>query len=404
MHRLAVLFVVLALTATRVQAGPLVVFVVDERDQPDVAARLALERLKAALEASLEAAPSTMLGLARAEAAAGPGAALRTLDDADEAWLRSSFDEAEGLLRDALGWALARLPAVASDAHAGPRLAVAAARLLQLAEMGGRAPGDDALLVRALAWWGELPLPDDEVPPELAAEVHRLARAATACTGEVRWLVLGVPEPGATLALGGRRVALDGEGTARLPCGTWSARGFDADGRPAPWEWRLEVTPDRPQALRLAPRFEGALRLAGERSLEVRAYPELAEDVDALADGRPYRVVRLSVDVAGQVSARDLLEPNVPVAGAPAMTTSAAAPRPTTLPRWVPWALYGVSAAALAAGIALDVVTNRWIRDQNTGTGSRFDRIEAGKVGTWTAFGVAGAAALAGAVWQVASW
>jgi hypothetical protein len=403
---LAFVLMLLALAAPAEAAdAPLLAFVSPEREPPDIAARLALERLKAALEASLDGLPTATLGLSRAGATVDAAPALKAIALADDAWLRSSFDAADAHLREAVAWALEHLPAVAGSPEASERLAVATARLVQVAGLTGRADDDDPLLSRALAWWGDAPMPDDEMPPEVLDLVRQRAAAATGCTGVVRWVVLGDDEPSGALLLGGRRVSLAAEGTGRLPCGTWSARRIDGSGDPSPWEWRLDVSEGRPSLLVVIPRLERALRLVGERSLELCAYPELVDDLTAVAAGRPLRTIALRLAPDGVATARDLLEPNVPLEQGATVTTSAAtAPRPPSATRWAPYVLYGLSAAALATGVALNVATNGWIADQNNGTGSHFERIEAGKTGAWTAYGVAGATALAGAIWQVAIW
>ena len=404
---LAFVLMVLALAAPAEAAdAPLLAFVSPGREPPDIAARLALERLKSALEASLGGLPTATLGLARAGAVVDPTPALRAVALADEAWLRSSFDAADAHLREGVAWALEHPSAVAGSPEASARLAVATARLVQVAGLTGRDDDDDPLLARALAWWGDAPLPDDEVPPEVLELVRRRAAETAGCTGVVRWVVLnGDEEPAGALVLGGRRVSLAPEGTARLPCGTWSARRVDGSGEPSPWEWRLDVNAARPSLLVVTPRLERALRLVGERSLELGAYPELVDDLTALAAGRPVRTVELRLAPDGVATARDLQEPNVPLEQGATVTTSATTtPRAPSATRWAPWVLYGLSAAALATGVALNVATNGWIADQNNGTGSHFERIEAGKAGTWSAYGVAGATALAGAIWQVAIW
>jgi hypothetical protein len=375
-----------------------------ERDEPGVGARLALERLKAGLEASLSPAPSASLGLVRSDAEQPTVRNLQPLVDGEDAWLRSSFDEADELLRDAVGWALAHLPTVAGDARATEQLALATARLVQMVGLTGLSLDDDALVQRALAWWGDLPLPEDDVPPDVIDDVRRLASRRAACTGEVRWRVAGPLEPGTALALGGRKVELTDEGSVRLPCGTWSARRYDAAGTPSAWEWRLEVSADAPLAVVVAPRFEKALRLQSERSIEIRAYAGWLDDLTAVAADRPFRALEVGMGRNGDAVVRDALEPNVPVPGGAVIQASASPREAQRSIRWVPWALYGLSAAALATAITLNAVTNDWIREQNSGEGARFDRIRQGKAGAWSAYGLAGASAMAGALWHVATW
>ena len=402
LHALAVLALLPALA--QASPAPLLVFVVDDVAVSDVAARLSLERLKTSLEATLEAAPSAELGLCRGEPVSGADAALTALDEADDAWLRMAFDEADRLLRDAVAWALAHPAAMARDARLTARLAIATARLVQTAQLLGRDTVDDALLKRALAWWGEVPLSDDEVPADVAAQTARRAATDAGCRGDVRVVVVGGAGADETLVLGNHTLPLADEAALRLPCGTWTARRFDASGTPSDWEWRVTVAEEQPTSLAVLPRFERAARLQGEHSIEVRSYAGLVDDVQLLAGDRPFRLVALGVGADGHATARDLLEPNVPVAGAPSLAVTASAPRPASGARWAPWALYGVAVAAAATGAALHVVTNGWIADQNTGRGSYFDRIRAGKTGTVAAYGVAGGAALAGAIWHVAIW
>lgn len=394
----------LAPLPTRADPPPLLVFIAPADGEPSVGGRLALERLKSGLEASLAPAPTSALGLTRAAPVPTPAAALAQAADGQDAWLRTSFDEAEQALRAALGWALGHLPAVAAEPGAAGTFLVAAARLVQLDRLAGREPADDELVQKALAWWGEQPLPDDEFPPELNDDVRRLGVAAGACSGTVSWRVLGPLAPGQSLAVGGRRVDLTGEGSVRVPCGAWPVRRLEAGGGAGAWEGRVEVAAGATVDLPLSPRFEHALRLLSERSLEVRAYSELRDDLDELARAHPVRALEIVQGPDDQPDVRDPNEGPTTLPRATAVTLDAAAPRPSGPSTWGPWALYGLSAAALVAAVTLNVVTNGWIDDQNAGAGARFDRIEQGRVGAWTCYGIAGATALAGAAWQISTW
>lgn len=408
MSHVRLVLVALALVATAAPrpggASPpaVLVFVVDGDEERPVSERLALERLKAGLEASLNAALVTSLGLAHAEAALPEGSLLRRLEEGEEAWLRSAFDEAEDLLREAVARGLAQLSSVATEPEAGPRLLAGTVRLVQLAGLFGRDVATDPLVLRALAWWGDTPLSEDEYPPDVCALVKRLAASAARCTGEVSWRGSGPLEPGSTLVLGGRRFDLSRPGSARLPCGTWPARRLDAAGRASPWQWRVPVADGLPRAVVVSERFEAALNLLGERSLEVRDYPELGDDLDLLAAGLPVRRLEIVRGPEGSPSVRDPREPEALAGRSPEISVSAPADRP--LARWAPWALYGLSAAALLTGVTLNVVTNGWIQDQNTGRGSGFERIRQAEIGAWSCYGMAGATALAGALWQTLTW
>jgi hypothetical protein len=378
------------------------VFVVDGEAERPVADRLALERLKSGLETSLGATPVAELGLNRADPVPTDGRLRQRLDEGEEAWLRSAFDEAEDLLRDAVAEGLSHLSAVATLPEAGPRFLAGTVRLVQLAGLSGREVEADPLLLRALAWWGDTPLSEDEYPPDVCALVKRLAASSARCSGEVSWQVSGPLEPGSSLVLGGRRFDLAAPGRARLPCGTWSARRLDAAGRPSPWEWRVPVVGDTRRGIVVSARFERALTVAGERSLEVRGYPELEADLDLLAGEHPVRLLEVARGPDGQPAVRDPRESSE--APARALEIAISTPTRRAPARWAPWALYGLSAAALLTGVTLNVVTNGWIQDQNTGRGSGFERIRQAEIGAWSCYGIAGATAVAGALWQAMTW
>jgi hypothetical protein len=408
MPHLRLILVALAFTAAAAPrlggASPsaVLVFVADGAAEPPVSERLALERLKAGLEASLNAAPVAALGLTHADPSPPEGSLLRRLEEGEDAWLRSAFDEADDVLRDAVAQGLAHLSAVATDPAAGPRLLAGTVRLVQLAGLSGREVANDPLVLRSLAWWGGTPLSEDEYPPDVCALVKHLAASSARCTGEISWRVAGPLAPGSTLVLGGRRFDLSSPGSAHLPCGSWPARRLDAVGRPSPWEWRVAVTADVPRTVVVSERFEAALTVLGERSLEVRSYPELGDDLDLLAGGHPVRQLRIARGPDGLPSVRDEREPAQPPVRAPEISTIA--PAGQTTARWAPWALYGLSTAALITGVALNVVTNGWISDQNAGRGSSFERIRQAEIGAWSCYGIAGATALTGALWQTMNW
>jgi|GEM_PF-4335802 len=404
MWRTCLAIALLALPETAPAHGapaPLLVFIAPADAEPSVGARLALERQKAALEASLAPAPTALLGLTRAAALPDTAPALARLADGHDAWLRTAFDEADEALRDGLGWALGHLASVAREPGAATAFLVAAVRLIQVDHLAGRDPAGDDLVRRALGWWGALPLPDGEFPPELGDEVRSLA--ATTCTGTIRWRALGAVTPGEVLAVGGQRVDLSAEGSLRVPCGAWPVRRFEADGTGGPWEGRVEVTGGTPAQVAISPRFERALRLLSERSLEVRAYPELRDDLDLLARAHPVRALEVELGPDDLPDVRDPNEGPTPLPRATTLTLEAPVTKPAAT-RWAPWALYGVAAAALVTAVTLNVVTNGWVDDQNSGEGARFDRIRQGRVGAWTCYGIAGATALAGAAWHFVTW
>jgi len=403
---LAAVLLALPLQATPRQA-PLLVIVRPAWDPPPPAGEL--DRAQAALVGDLDPASPETLGLTHPSPMPAVAPILRQIADGEDAWYRAAFDEADERLRDALGWALERPRAAAAEPELASSLHRAALLVLALHRVASRDPRLDDRLRQALAWWGHLPLPPDEFPPDLLTAADTLRDAPDACMGAVAWQVVGEPLPGWQVDVGARRLPLEAGGASRVPCGTWPLALVPPTGRPPAWIRSVTVTPDPRAPISLSPSLEAHVRTLGSRSLEVEDHEGLGLELGVLAGDVRLAVTRLVLDAGGRLRAQPLaLDPGgilrplpdeTPPEVAAILAQEASEPLPAHV--WAPWTLYGVAALSLGAAVALHVQTNRWVARQNEGDVRLGGAITAGKAGAWTGYGVAVSSALAGAIWQV---